>query len=294
MKFRCSLYLFAASVLALSVMFSARANESFTIDKAVEQVETNLAAKVGVFILDTRDNRTWRHRADERFPMASTFKVLTCAALLDKGADVLNRKTVVRKSDLLAYAPVTSGMAGSEVSASDLCGITMRTSDNTAVNKVLEVLGGPRSVTAFLRKAGDQTTRLDRNEPSLNEGTPGDVRDTTTPRAMATTLTNLVLGSTLGLDARRQLTSWLESNEVGGALLRAGVPPDWRVADRTGAGGFGTRGVVAVMWPPKRAPIVAAIYITQTRASMDERNAAIASIGKAIAAEVMSRPIGAE
>jgi len=291
---RYSLALLAAVVIAQSATTSVNASEYLSIDNAVKQVEANLAAKVGLFILDTRDNRTWHHRADDRFPMASTFKVLACGALLDKGADVLNRKIVIQKSDLLDYVPVTSGMVGSKVTASDLCGITMRTSDNTAANKVLDVLGGPPSVTAFLRKVGDQTTRLDRNEPSLNEGAPGDARDTTTPRAMATTLANLVLGTALDLNARRQLTRWLESNEVGGPLLRAGVPPDWRVADRTGAGGHGTRGLVAVMWPPKRAPIVATIYITQTRASMDERNAAIASIGKAIAAEVMSRPIAVE
>lgn len=291
---RYSLALLAAVVIAQSATTSVNASEYLSIDNAVKQVEANLAAKVGLFILDTRDNRTWHHRADDRFPMASTFKVLACGALLDKGADVLNRKIVIQKSDLLDYAPVTSGMVGSKVAASDLCGITMRTSDNTAANKVLDVLGGPPSVTAFLRKVGDQTTRLDRNEPSLNEGAPGDARDTTTPRAMATTLANLVLGTALDLNARRQLTRWLESNEVGGPLLRAGVPPDWRVADRTGAGGHGTRGLVAVMWPPKRAPIVATIYITQTRASMDDRNAAIALIGKAIAAEVMSRPIAVE
>lgn len=255
------------------------------IDSAVKTAESTLGARVGVAVLDTGSDHSWFHRPDERFPMASTSKVLTCAALLQSGSRLLDKQTTIHVSDLAAYAPVTKTMVGKQVSASDLCGITMRTSDNTAVNKVLEILGGPEVVTSFVRKTGDKITRLDRNEPNLNEGTPGDLRDTTTPRAISATMRQLVLGSVLDTKSREQLTEWLTSNEVGGPLLRAGVPADWRIADRTGAGGYGTRGVVAVIWPPKHAPVVTAIYITETKATMDERNAAIATIGKAIASE---------
>ncbi|HIB4710773.1 TPA: SCO family class A beta-lactamase [Klebsiella pneumoniae] len=275
------------AAIALNAISPVYASDTHSIDDTVKQVETTLGAKVGIAVLDTGSQRAWFHRADDRFPMASTSKALTCAALLDKGQSFMNKEALIKKADLDEYAPVTSGIVGKKVSAADLCSITMRTSDNTAVNKVLEILGGPQAVTAYLRKTGDNITRLDRNEPDLNEGTPGDVRDTTTPRAILETLNKLVLGTTLGSDERKQLTTWLESNEVGDPLLRAGVPSDWRVADRTGAGGNGTRGVIAVMWPPKHAPIIAAIYITQTKATMEERNAAIASIGKAIAAEVL-------
>lgn len=124
---------------------------------------------------------------------------------------------------------------------------------------------------------------MDRRETELNEGALGDQRDTTTPAAMAVTLQKLVLGSALSAGSRAQLTQWLIDNEVGGPLLRAGIPNDWRVGDRTGAGGNGTRGVVAVLWPPHRSPLIAVIYITQTKASISERNTAIAGIGKALA-----------
>jgi beta-lactamase class A/beta-lactamase class A CARB-5 len=120
--------------------------------------------------------------------------------------------------------------------------------------------------------------------------TPGDPRDTTTPRAMMQTLYVLTLGTALNGSAREQLTRCLRNNQVGGPLLRAGLPQDWRIADRTGAGGFVTRGVIAVLWPPRRAPIVAAIYVTDTTATMDRRNAAIAAIGRAIADAVAHDP----
>lgn len=216
--------------------------------------------------------------------MASTSKALVCALLLKSGPAALTKKVKVLESDILEYAPVSKTLTGQYVTASDLCAATMRTSDNTAVNKILDTLGGPKAVTAFLRQIGNTSTRLDRNEPTLNEGRPGDVRDTTTPRAMAKTLQELIFGDTLNQQARSTLINWLKGNEVGGPLLRAGLPNDWQIADRTGAGGFGTRGVVAAVWPTERSPVVIVIYLTNTKASMDQRNAAIARIGREIAA----------
>lgn len=249
---------------------------------AAASAETQLHARVGVAVLDTATGKTWQHRADERFPLVSTFKTLACAALLDDGAALAEQTVTIHADDVLPYAPVTKSLVNQSLPAQQLCAITLRTSDNTAANKLLDVVGGPAAVTAFLRRIGDSTTRLDRNEPTVNESRPGDERDTTTPRAMSETMNTLLLGSALAPPQRATLVNWLKGNEVGGPLLRAGVPASWVVADRTGAGDHGTRAVAAVLWPPGRAPIVASVYITETDAPMEARNVAIAAIGRAI------------
>lgn len=275
-----------ALVLAASMPQIAAAADS-PIVEAARLAETRLDGRVGVVVHDTAGGETVRYRADERFPMASTFKVLACGALLaraDAGSEDLERQVTIDKADLVDHAPVTGERVGQAMSLGALCAATMRTSDNPAANKVLDALGGPQAVTRFARSLGDETTRLDRRETALNESTPGDLRDTTSPQAMAATLEKLVLGDGLAPELQKTLTGWLLANEVGGPLLRAGLPKDWRVGDRTGAGGHGTRGVVAVIWPPDRAPLVAVVYVTGTQASMADRNAAIADIGKAIAA----------
>lgn len=260
--------------------------------EAARQAESRLDARVGLAIHDTGSGESWLYKADERFPVTSTFKVMACAALLarqDAGAERLERRVRIVQADLVTYSPVTEGWLGQEVGLGTLCAATMRTSDNTAANKVLEAIGGPEALTAFMRSIGDQTTRLDRRETALNEGTPGDQRDTSSPAAMAASLEKLVLGDALSSSSREELTGWLTGNEVGGPLLRAGIPDDWRIGDRTGAGGYGSRSVVAVMWPPQRAPIVAAIYITRTGATMEQRNEAIAAIGSALAKAVSGK-----
>lgn len=233
-------------------------------------------------------DRAWMHKAHERFPIVSTFKTLACAALLarvDDGEETLERRIVFEDSERVAYSPVLDQVEGaSGLTLETACEATLATSDNTAANLILREIGGPRGLTAFLRGIGDGQTRLDRYETALNEGLRGDLRDTTTPAAMAKTMRALLLEEdVLSPAAQGRLRQWLEGNRVADALFRAGVPDAWSIADRSGAGGNGARAIAAVMWPPGRGPVVAAVYIADADASLRERNEAIAEIGSAIA-----------
>ncbi len=251
-------------------------------------LETRLGARLGAVILDTATGRAWRRRPDERFPMCSTFKLLACAAVLarvDAGEESLDRRIRFQPADLVSYSPVTETRVGGDgTTLAEICAAAMTRSDNTAGNLVLASLGGPGGVTAFARSLDDRATRLDRWETELNEATPGDPRDTTTPAAMAANLHALLLGDRLSPAGRAQLAAWLADNRTGDAKLRAGVPDGWRVGDKTGGGDHGTMNEVAVVWPPDQAPLLVSIYMTGTEASFDDRNAAIAAIGRALPA----------
>jgi beta-lactamase class A len=255
------------------------------VTAAAQRVETELGMRVGFAVIDTGSGEMRSYRADERFAMASTFKALACATALSGGEAVLIKETKIRKADLRPHSPVTEKRVGKSLSTRSLCEITLRTSDNTAANAILKSIGGPSELTAFLRRIGDGTTRLDRYEPELNAATPGDPRDTTTPQAMAETLERLLLGNALKPEARDQLEAWMAANAVANGLLRAELPEGWRIADRSGAGGHGTRGVVALLQRPVGAPLVVAIYMDGRKHPLKTRDAAIASIGKAIFAE---------
>jgi beta-lactamase class A len=156
-------------------------------------------------------------------------------------------------------------------------------SDNTAGNLILDSFGGPAGLTAWLREIGDPATRLDRRETALNEARAGDPRDTTTPAAMVRTMQKILLGSALSEASRRQLADWLVANRTGDERIRAGVPRDWRVGDKTGTGNNGTANDVAILWPPGRAPLLLAVYLTGSRARPEARNAAIAEVARAMA-----------
>ncbi|HDT0110656.1 TPA: class A beta-lactamase [Klebsiella pneumoniae subsp. pneumoniae] len=264
----------------------APADDDNSLIKTVERIADELGARVGFSAYDVESDQHWEYHADQRFAMSSTFKTLACAALLqrvDAGQENLDRKVSFSESDLVTYSPVTEKYAGGQaLSLSDLCEAALTMSDNTAANLILRVLGGPAQVTSFARGLGDGVTRLDRWETELNEAAPGDQRDTTTPNAMVKNLQSLLLGDALSVKSRDQLRDWLERNQVADGLFRAVVPEGWIVADRTGAGGFGSRSITAIIWPPERQPIIVALYLTETEASFSKRNDAIAEIGRAL------------
>jgi beta-lactamase class A len=251
-------------------------------------LEKKSKGRLGCAILLPSGERV-AHRAEERFPMCSTFKFLAASLILqrvDQGKEQLDRRVSFTKSDLVAYSPETEKHVGGSMTVAELSKAALTLSDNTAANLLLASFGGPPAITAFARSIGDKVTRLDRNETSLNEGTPGDPRDTTTPNAMLGNLQRVLFGEVLKPSSRRQLTEWMLANTTGAAKFRIGLPSDWKVADKTGAGDHGSNNDIGVLWRPKGKPIFIASYLTETTISTDERNAIHAEIARAIAANL--------
>lgn len=273
-------------LLATCILTQASpATTTDTLIDTVKSVEARLKGRVGIAVYDTQTGNRWSYRPDQRFPMASTFKAFACGAILanvDAGSETLERKVAIVGDDLVTYSPVTEKRVGGTMTIADLCEAAVTMSDNTAANHILAGLKGPKGFTAFMRSIGDRTTRLDRWETDLNEARPGDERDTTSPRAAMQSLRELAFGDVLTDSSRQQLTEWMLNDKVADALIRSVLPKDWRIADKTGGGGNGTRGILAILWPPQKKPTIAAIYITGTKADWATRNAAIAEIGAAI------------
>jgi beta-lactamase class A len=253
-------------------------------------IEKQTGGRLGVAGIDTGSGRRFNHRAQERFAMCSTFKVLVASAVLarvDHGKEDLARRIRFSAGDVIDNSPISKDHAdGDGMTLAELCAAALDYSDNTAANLLLSSLGGPAAATAYARSLGDRVTRLDRNEPTLNEATPGDPRDTTMPFAMLANLRRLLLGSALKRASREQLTNWMVGNKTGDARLRAGFPRDWRIGDKTGSGDHGTANDIAIAWPPGRKPILVTVYLTETTVSPDQQNAAIALVARAIAAAV--------
>lgn len=246
----------------------------------LKNLEHTFAGRLGVFALDMGSGKTLEWRADERFPVCSTFKVLAAAAVLARDArtpGLMEQVVAFDQSNLVAHSPITQKHVGTGMTVSALCAAALRYSDNTAGNLLLRLLGGPAALTAYARALGDTTFRLDRWETALNTALPGDKRDTSTPRAMGHILRRLVLGDALPSPQRAQLCDWMLGNTTGDKRIRAGTPKGWKVADKTGGGDYGTTNDIAVLWPPQGAPLVLAIYITQHVKDTPPRNEEVAA-----------------
>lgn len=253
----------------------------------IAAIEQRHGGHLGVAILDIATMVHVEYRGSERFPMCSTHKFLSAAftlARVDRREESLARRVNYSRGELVAYSPVTEKHVGDGMTVAELCEAALTVSDNTAANLLLASFGGPPALTAYLRSLGDDTTRLDRCEPELNEAAPGDPRDTTTPVAMTELLRKLALGSTLSAQSRGQLTAWLVACKTGDKRLRAGVPTGWRVGDKTGSGGRNATNDIAVVWPPGRAPVIVTSYYTDCTEPSGAREAALAEVGQVAAA----------
>lgn len=251
--------------------------------RAFVDLERKFDARLGVYAIDTGTGRSITHRPDERFAFASTCKALLAAVMLEKNSlRELDRLVRYDADDLAGagYSPITEKHLDTGLTLRELCDAAVRYSDNGAANLLFHEIGGPKKLESALVSIGDRVTRCDRYEDALSEALPGDLRDTSTARALATDLRTYVLGDTLPKDKRDVLTDWLKRNTTGDKVIRAGAPAGWQVGDKTGTGGYGTRNDIAIVWPPKAAPIAIAVLSRRDEKDAEPDDALLAGAAK--------------
>ncbi|WP_188187405.1 class A beta-lactamase [Nonomuraea sp. SYSU D8015] len=241
------------------------------VKKELRALEKSFKGRIGAYAVDTATGKTVGYRAGERFPLLSTFKAMACAAVLHKARTsepgLMDKRIRWTAAEVLDYSPVTEKHVEDGLTVAQLCEATITVSDNTAGNLILKEIGGPAGLTKYFRSLKDPISRLDRYEPGLNDWTPKDKRDTTTPAAIARDLRALTTGNALHAKDREQFNAWLIATKTGDARIRAGLPKTWTIGDKTGTNstGFGGGNDIAVIWPKKgAAPIVMAVYTNRT------------------------------
>lgn len=257
-------------------------------------------ARLGVCLLDTATGEQLGTRQDEHFALCSTFKLLLVAACLreaDQGRLDLDEVLRYGPRDLLPWAPVTGRhVAQGGLSIATLAQAAQTLSDGVAANLLVRRLGGPAAVTALWRSMGDDVSRLDRYEPDLGLVLSADLRDTTTPAAMARFVARITTGDLLAEGSRQRLLEWMQATHTGPRRLRAGLPAAWATGHKTGTGrAEGTTNKcndVAVTTPPGRGPIVVAAYYDSGESTprVEARHEAVlAEVGRLAAAWSLGR-----
>ena len=218
--------------------------------------------------------------------MCSTFKFALAAMTLEREG-LRDRKLVFAADDILSYAPYSRERAAiGWMSGLEAARHSVTLSDNTAANLLLAELGGPEGYTAWVRSFGDAETRLDRNEPALNENAPGDPRDTTTPQAHARLVAELLATDRLDVADRKLLRDWLVETSTGRARLRSGLPELWNAGNKTGTCGAKGRDEVndiAVFALPDGRRFVLAAYLDGASGSTADAEAVLADVARKVA-----------
>ena len=256
-------------------------------------IEAQASGTLGAEIYDTQSRLSVGLNSERRFGHCSSFKLSLAAKVLAEDARGLidaDRRVSWTKDDLMFVSPFTEKRLEEGATLRELAEFTQKYSDNTAANVLLRELGGPAALTGFWRTIGDDTSRLDRTEPALNNVPVTEVRDTTTPSAMARTVARLVYGDVLPEAERSTLKQWMADTKTGSRRVRAGLPEDWISGDKTGTSiwpGMGSLYVdIGFVEPTESAPITFATYFRtrDKKEGMDpEAERALARVGEVIA-----------
>lgn len=269
-----------AGAAALGVALTLPAARAAAADRFTE-LELNHDIKIGLYAQNLATGETLAHRPGERFPHCSVFKTLAVAALLDDRRPhlrgVLDRGVHYAPGSLVDYSPFLTECVdrGKVPTGAEVCRAALQLSDNGAGNWILSMVDGPAGATRFVRRLGDQVTRMDRWETELNSAHPGDERDTTTPAAIAKTYTELLTGRALRPAQRHRLRTWMLGNKTSDERFRAGLPDGWRLADKTGSGGYGSANDVGVAWTDRGVPVVIAAFTRTDREDAETIDSAI-------------------
>jgi len=275
---------------------------------------------LGVAVLDLHSGIEWQANAEQAFPMMSVFKVPVAAAVLariEQGKLLMDQAVIVKRADLES-GTIRDHFQGEQMSFSvrQLLTATVSKSDNTAVDVLLKLVGGPEVVTAFLQAHGIEGMRVDLGErdfrpvfddlgpnqpPPVNETTAQelarlhrgyaaylvDPRNRSTPAAAISFLRKL-WGKELLSPASTQHLIDLMYAQTTPSRLRAGLPAGVRLADKCGTSytlenmtaAFNDIGILT--WPDGHVVIVAA-FLTASKASQGERNAIFADLAHEVA-----------
>lgn len=275
-----------------------RAPRSYTpsyatdLERRVALIAEGSQGRIGVAAVDLSTGETVSVLGDQRFPMASTSKIAIAATFMDgveKGRWRLEDRfplmlPVPSKPFSSKVAPVK---AGTMLTAAQLIELMITRSSNAATDALLAVVGGPDSVNRWVRKAGIEDFRLDRDIATLvrddGEIDPAvqiDLRDSATPKAMVQLLSGLYQGRWLKPESRAVIIGAMERCKTGTRRIPALLPAAVTVAHKTGSLNNTSSDIGIIQMPDGRA-IAVAIYVTG-QGSRPAREARISQIARTI------------
>jgi beta-lactamase class A len=248
-------------------------------------IERRWGGTVGVAAHVVGSGRSIAHRARERFPLASTWKlplVMTVLSHVEAGTLSLDQQVRFTKADFESYSTIArEHPQGGMLTVREICRLTISNSDNTGADLLVPLVGGPRAVNRYLRTIGIDGVSIDHRERELpSAAVRTNPHDAGTPLAMMRLVERLVTRSPLASAETALLLRWMRATTTGDERLRAGVPAGWTVADKTGTYSNASNDV-GLLFPPSGPPIAIACYaFGQTRDGAGD--AAIADCARAV------------
>jgi beta-lactamase class A len=229
----------------------------------------------------------------QRFQLYNVVELPVAVAVLDavdRGQIHLDDLVALQADDHVtsgqAQAKLT-GPKGSKSTTQDLLVRMIADNDSTATDSLITVLGGPPAVESVLVKKGIRGFNIDRTERAPRSFSFQN-HNTGTPIAVANLLQWLVNGWLLSPRSSALLLETMGKTHAFPDRLKAGLPTGWLLVHKSGSGNTAKAGpdaasdVGILMAPDARSFVVAAVFISHSRATDQDRATLIANVARAI------------
>jgi beta-lactamase class A len=259
----------------------------------IAQVASAAPMRVGVAlrVLETNDTLSYHNR--QRYPMLSVFKLAIAMKVLhevDHGRLQLAQLVMLTPADLpKTYSPLRDKYpAGNvRVSVQDLLTYMVTLSDNSACDKLLQLVGGPRQVTAYVHGLGIRPFVVAVSEAQMGAQWASQYRNWSYPSAQLDLLSQVYCQTALTKASSALLWQLLLATSVGPQRLKGLLPAGTPVAHRTGTSGTNAQGLspalndVGIIGLPNGQHLAIAVFVADSYAATAAREQVIATIAKA-------------
>jgi beta-lactamase class A len=153
--------------VAASTSGAGQASPAGRLEQEFARIEPLSGGTLGVAVRHLESGRTAYHKADQQYPLASTYKLpmaIQAFTLAAQGKIDLDRMVAWDTTDLHigSEAHLLFRKPGFAMSVRNLIETMMILSENNATDLVLAMVGGGEAVTRRLREAGITEVRVDR------------------------------------------------------------------------------------------------------------------------------------
>jgi beta-lactamase class A len=256
---------------------------------ALDEMAAPAGGTVGFAALDLSTGRSLGRRENERFPLQSVFKLPIAIEVLrqvDAKKLALARVVALEAGDARG-GPGTLIAVPSKKTVRELLEAMIISSDNTACDKLLALVGGPGVVDARMRALGIDQVTIQYRELDLGADGPPRRDNTATPAAIVALLAK-VARHEVGLSpaSAALLDDVLLRVTTGAQRIKGGLPPGTPVAHKTGmsdtrGGKTDATNDVGLVTLPNGHRMAIAVFVHASPADLATRERTIARLARA-------------
>jgi beta-lactamase class A len=273
---------------------AAQTCSSDVLRKKIEEIASTIDGPVGAAALLIESGEFVEVNGNRHFPMQSVYKLPIGMALvnrIDSGSLRFDDKILVKQTDFVSakqHSPLRDAHPGGvEMPINGLLNFMVSESDGTACDVLLDILGGPEKVTAYLRELGINDILVATSEKAMGRDEKVQYQNWATPSAMIQLLRLLHEGHGVSATSRDILISLIIISQTGPQRIKGMLPPGTKVAHKTGSSGTidgltrATNDVGLVTLPGDRH-LAIAVFVSDTTADEKARDGVIAKITRAV------------